>query len=146
MKKNFMPIPSASTTLWFRHESDSSVVAAIWTEARNKRLLATKSYQAHILRNGLDLNCRFCTHILRVCCSYNILLLYQMNFKMVGQCLYLKIWQHYNLPHTEKWYDQKIAQVQESVVVTLVYYRTSSYTPNAQNNLKIRFYHEFTKN
>ena len=89
--------------------------------------LFTRNYQSKIVKNGTDPICRFCDqydetidHLVSGC---HILTPneYRNRHDRVGQYLHLKICNHYNTPHAEKWYERKTPLVVEGENTTMLW-------------------------
>jgi len=112
------------------------VAEECWTEscetegfivAAQDQSLFTRNYQANILHNGANPNCRFydkhvetIDHIVSGC-SIMAPNEYKNRHDRVGQYIHWNVCQHYAIESTEKWYEHKPLPVIDSPKVTILW-------------------------
>ena len=95
--------------------------------AAQDQCLPTRSYQAHILKNGTAPKCRFCQereetidHLVAGCTTLAPTE-YKNRHDRIGQYLHWKLCNHYRLPHHDKWYEHKPPPVLEGEGVSILW-------------------------
>ena len=95
--------------------------------AAQDQSLFTRNYQANMIKNGTDTRCRLCEdkletidHLVAGC-----LILAPKEYKnrhdKMGQYLHWRIFQHYNVPHAEHWYEHHTGPVTEGNDATILW-------------------------
>ena len=95
--------------------------------AAQDQSLRTRNYEANIIKNGTNPNCRICDkstetidHIVAGC-SVLAPTEYTHRHDRVGQYLHWKICQHYGAPHAKTWYEHKPQPVVETKNATILW-------------------------
>ena len=119
-------IDQANTHQWLKcaglkAETEGFIMAA------QERCLYTRNYQANIVKNGTDPNCRFCEDKIETFnhlfagCPILVPKEYNEQHDKRGQYLHWRICQHYNAQHAEHWYEHHPEPVTEGNDTTILW-------------------------
>ena len=95
--------------------------------AAQDQSIATWMYQAKTLKNGADPQCRLCTHSEETIdhmmsgCPTIVTTEYLQRNDQVAKFIHLTLCKHYEIPHTEKWYQYTLEPVVEGKDVTILW-------------------------
>ena len=98
-----------------------------FTLAAQDQSLATRVYQAKILKNGADPKCRLCTHSEETIdhmisgCPTIANTEYLQRHDQVAKFIHRTLCKHYEIPHTERWYKHTLEPVVEGKNVTILW-------------------------
>ena len=103
-------VDRTTTHQWFsssslKGETEDFILAA------QDQSLATRMYQAKVLKNRADQRCRICTHSeetidrMILGCSKIVNIEYFQRHERVAKFMHWTLCKHYEMPHTEKWYE-----------------------------------------
>ena len=95
--------------------------------AAQDQTLFTRNYQANVIGNGADPNCRFCgrstetiDHLISGC-SILAPKEYTERHDRIGQYIHWKICRHYSIETSDRWYEHKPIPVIETANVTILW-------------------------
>ena len=102
-------------------ESEGFILAAL------DQSLATRVYQAKILKSGADTRCQLCTHSeetidhMILGCPTIVNIEYLQRHDQVAKFIHWTLSKHYEIPHTKKWYKHTPEPVVEGKNVTILW-------------------------
>ena len=116
----------SATHQWLRSAGLKAETEGFLMAAQDQTLF-TRNYQANVIHNGADPNCRFCSkstetidHLISGC---TILAPneYTDRHNRIGQYLHWKICKHYNIDTPDRWYEHKPLPVINTPEVTILW-------------------------
>ena len=125
-RTNSADVDLLNTHQWLRGaglkaETEGFIIAA------QDQSLFTRNFQAEILRNGVNPNCRFCDKHKETIdplvsgCPVLTPSEYKNRYDRIGQYIHWKACQNFHLPCAAKWYEHKPPQVGENDKVTILW-------------------------
>ena len=111
-------VDRTTTHQWFSRSSLKGETEDFILAAQDQSL-ATRMYQAKVLKNRADQRCRICTHSeetidrMILGCPKIVNIEYFQRHERVAKFMHWTLCKHYEMPHTEKWYENTLQPVVE---------------------------------